>query len=216
MRSRLSRFIPIILLALVAGCSTHVTVTGKYPTPLSSSIPAHAGILLDDSFRAYTYLQDNNSGEVTIQLGDAQARLFNTIFASLFDTTSQLTARPDGTNPALDLIIVPQVEEMQIAQPYDNQLEVYEVWIKYNLQVLDNRGETIADWIMTAYGKTPSRTLTSSSEALNQASIVALRDAGARITTSFTRVPEINQWLAERPPRSAATSAASDAKGELE
>src|SRR5690606_9414731 len=94
-----------------------------------------------------------------------------------------------------DLILVPSVEEIQVAMPFETQLKVFEVWLKYNISVYDGQGQPVADWIMTAYGKTPSRFLSSDEDALNQAAVVALRDAGARLLVEFRRVPEIHAWL---------------------
>ena len=96
------------------------------------------------------------------------------------------------------VLVVPEVEEVQLATPTETKLNVYEVWLKYNLKVYDGRGQPIADWLMSAYGKTQNRTLESDSDALNQATVTALRDAGARLVIGFHRVPEIRQWLASR------------------
>jgi hypothetical protein len=95
-------------------------------------------------------------------------------------------------------MIVPEITEVQLATPMETQLNVYEVWLKYNLKVYDGNGQPVADWMMSAYGKTQSRFLKSDEEALNQATVMALRDAGARLLTGFQQIPEIRQWLANR------------------
>ena len=123
--------------------------------------------------------------------------MFGNLFEGMFKNTVTLQSHPDH-GASVDLVIIPHVEEIQIATPKDNRLKVYEVWIKYNMQVFDKRGNTIADWIMTSYGKTPTATLTSSAKSLNLAAIVALRDAGARMATGFTRVPEIQGWMIQQ------------------
>ena len=180
----------ILSALLVSACSTNVFVKGDYPSPLGKDIPFTAGILFDEKFKEHTFTRDS----IEIKLGDAQTRMFDNLFKGMFKNTVPLQTHPDES-AAVDLVIIPHVEEIQIATPKDNRLKVYEVWIKYNMQVFDGNGSAVADWIMTAYGKTPTATLKSGAKSLNLASIVALRDAGARMATGFTRVPEIRGWM---------------------
>ncbi len=72
------------------------------------------------------------------------------------------------------------------------------MWIKYHLKVFDSQGNLIADWIQTAYGKTPTAMFKSEEEALNEAMVVALRDVGAGLALRFHHVPEIKKWLKQR------------------
>ena len=185
-----NRALAALGLLLMTACSTNVFVKGDYPSPLGRQMPFTAGLHFDEAFRNYTFERESTE----IKFGDAQTRLFQTVFAGMFRDTVQLDNYPDES-PAADLVIVPHVEEVQIATPYENRLKVYEVWIKYNMQVFDGDGNAVADWIMTSYGKTPTATLKSGAKSLHLASIVALRDAGARMATGFARVPEIQGWL---------------------
>jgi len=63
------------------------------------------------------------------------------------------------------------------------------------LKVFDGQQQLMADWVLTAYGKTPTAFLKSDEAALNEAMVIALRDLGAGIALRFGHVPEINQWL---------------------
>ncbi len=69
------------------------------------------------------------------------------------------------------------------------------MWIKYQFELLAPDGSTITNWTMPAYGKTPTAFLKSSKQAINLASVMALRDSGAAFITGFPRVPEVAQWL---------------------
>jgi hypothetical protein len=183
---------------LLFGCSTNVTVNGDYPTALVARQPLDVGLVLDDGFSSYRFTSEkDNRQPVTMALGASQATLFNRVFADMFQSSATLKTLPTGQN-TLDLMIVPEVVEVQLATPMETQLNVYEVWLKYNLKVYDGSGQPVADWMMSAYGKTQSRFLKSDEEALNQATVVALRDAGARLLTGFQQIPEIRQWLAKR------------------
>ena len=196
-KTLLNRLILVHTVLLLAACSTNVFVKGDYPTPLGKPIPYHVGMVFDDNFKDHTFTRDN----IEIKLGDAQTRMYTTLLNGMFANSTLLKSR-ETPPPEVDLFIVPNVEEIQIATPADNRLKVYEVWIKYNMQMFDRDGNSVADWLMTCYGKTPTATLKSRAKALNLASIVALRDAGARMATGFVRVPEVQGWLIRQTTKS--------------
>lgn len=186
-------FFLIATLLLLGGCATEVVVRGQVPKPLGDQLPVTAALVLDGDFKSYSYREEGKGKrKVSFGIGQAQADMFRTITKSLFREVIEVdvVSADKGT-----LSLYPKVDEIQLATPFDNQLKVFEVWIRYNLRVFDDEGDLLADWIMTAYGKTPTRFLGSDEEALNQAAMVALRDAGARLTLELTRVPEIRQWL---------------------
>lgn len=197
-------FIPIIRLTLViasillTACSTNVTVTGDYPSALTQPMPYHVGLVLDDTFTNYTY-ESGEEQDVNMALGKSQTKLFNQVFSDMFTRSSQLQTASNPSAQNIDLMVVPHVEEVQLAMPFETRLNVFEVWLKYNLQVFNSEGEPIADWLMSAYGKTQTRFLKSEEEALDQATTAALRDAGVKLIIGFKRVPEIRDWLETHP-----------------
>ena len=185
----------LVLAALLSGGATHVEVTGELPTPVTRRFPLSATLVLEPEFRAYR-LEVSEPNTVSLALGDSQADLFRTVAGAMFQELRVSDRMPDPATT--DLVLVPRVAEVQIATPTETQLKIFEVWISYRVALLDKSGETIAEWPLAAYGKTPSRMLESASDAFNQASIMALRDAGAAMITSFTRTPGVEAWLAAR------------------
>jgi hypothetical protein len=95
----------------------------------------------------------------------------------------------------VDAVLIPEVVELQYALPAQTNVKVYEIWIRYRLQLVTSGGDPIADWNMSAYGKTPTALLQTDQSAVNLAAVMALRDAGANFATSFGRVPEVQAWL---------------------
>ena len=95
-------------------------------------------------------------------------------------------------------MIIPSVREVQVSTPSENYLNVFEVWIKYSLEIQTADGETIDSWFMPAYGKTPDAFMASKSRAIEEASIIALRDAGAKLMLDFYRIPAIYGWMMEQ------------------
>jgi len=180
--------------SVLTACSTNVTVSGDYPSALTKPLPYHVGLVLNDSFTNYTFESDREQN-VVMALGKSQSKLFDQIFSDLFSSFSRLQTASIIAGNNVDLVVVPHVEEVQLAMPFETRLNVFEVWLKYNVQVFDSDGEPIADWLMSSYGRTQTRFLKSEEEALNQATTAALRDAGVRLVIGFKRVPEIYEWL---------------------
>ena len=193
----------VLVSLLLSACATRVEVDGKFPAALIHKLPLRSIVVFDEAFANYRF-ESTEGPEVSISVGQIQVELFTSLTDSLFQYSATTTQMP--TNSEADLIIVPNVEDVQISMPNQSRLKVFEVWIKYNLQVFEGTGEPVADWIMTAYGKTPTRFLKSDTEALQQASMVAMRDAGAHFITGFARVPEIRQWLRHRSTPTSTTT----------
>jgi hypothetical protein len=185
---------------LLAACSTNVVVSGDYPSALTKPLPYHVGLVLNNSFTQYTFKSEEEQN-VTMALGQSQSKLFDRVFTDIFANKSRLqtVTKQTATTPnPIDLMIVPSVEEVQLAMPFETRLNVFEVWIKYNVQVFNSNGEPIADWLMSAYGKTQTRFLKSEEAALDQATTSALRDAGVRLIIGFERIPEIRDWIEQK------------------
>ncbi|WP_199611037.1 hypothetical protein [Flocculibacter collagenilyticus] len=192
---------------LLISCSSSFKVEGDYPTPIVNQLPYTLGVVYDDAFRNYEYVESaKGRAEWHIDIGDAQTELFSTILPAMFEAVvplSHVTAatqrnraiEPETMANNVDLVLSPVLTDFQYNLPKETKVKMYEVWMKYNLRVYEPDGELIADWILTAYGKTPVGFMTSNEEALNQAMVIALRDLGAGVSLTFTKVPEINAWL---------------------
>lgn len=190
-------FLPITILLLSSCGPTNVAVQGEYPRPLTRKIPLDAGIIISPEFREHVY-SDNSHGELNIDIGKAQTGLFLEIFEGMFQSSVEVKSIEESKTKGLDLTISPHVEDIQVALPQDTRLEVFEFWVRYNIQVFDEQGQPVADWVMTCYGKTMDQFMESKEAAINQAAVIALRDAGAQLVTRFHRAPGVKDWLKER------------------
>lgn len=194
----------LIIGAALSGCTHTLIVEGKFPPPLVNEIPLVAGLHLPTEFKSYRYIEaSEDRAKWIIDMGEAQSSMFQTVLPGMFVQVRELNTLTfaegnDGKTPDVDFVITPRIEEFQYTLPSETKIKVYEIWLKYNVQVFDNRGTLIADWILTAYGKTPSGFMQSDEAALNQAVVVALRDAGANLALNFANVPEVRAWLAQR------------------
>ncbi|WP_295798498.1 hypothetical protein [uncultured Microbulbifer sp.] len=189
----------LALAALVAACSHTVRVDGQFPQPIGDKHPLTVGVYLSDDFRQFTYSENRDDrDEWNINTGRAQKNLFETVLSSMFKETVNINQYPSNLPTGVDLVIVPEVRELQFTMPRETRVNIFEVWIKYDMHAYDSQGDAVAEWVITAYGKTPTAFLKSQEAALAQAINVALRDAGATLYTGFERVPELQAFLANK------------------
>lgn len=192
----------VLSLLFLSGCSSTLIVEGKFPEPLVDTVPINVGIYYPPAFSDWQYEESSEERpKWIILMGQAQQEMFTNVLPGIFDSVTILTSLPEAGTPApVDIVMQPMTEEFQYTMPSETQVDVYEVWLKYNIQVFHPNGDILADWILTAYGKTPQGFIQSYESGLNQAIVVALRDAGANLALNFKRVPEIRDWLESRSP----------------
>lgn len=191
----------LVLCSLLVGCTATSTITigGSYPSPLVPQLPLTLGVIYDDAFSSYSFTEvDEYSGEdqYIINSGASQVDLFNTILPAVFTEVVFLSSSDDPSSYSdLDMIFEPTIEEFQIGLPQKTRLDVYEIWVKYNMQLFAPDGGSIADWVMTAYGKAPYSNFGSVDAGVNEAAVEAFRDLAATFSLGFTSIPEVNSWL---------------------
>ena len=201
-----------ILLFVVACTSREVVVEGAFPTPLIDPVPVSVGILFTQEFREHELIDDaTGRGEVSwrVSTGSAQVDFWSTLFPAFFQNVVFINSYEDLETYDVDAVLIPEVSEVQYAIPLYTSVKVYEIWMRYQLslvepeQIMDADNKTInlenmqafAEWPLTAYGKTPTAFMQSDVDAVNLAAVMALRDAGANFITSFARVPGVMDWI---------------------
>ncbi len=189
------------LLLVLAGCGTSdVVVEGSFPTPNIGKLPVSVAVHYDDALRDFSYVEYSETGreEFTVASGRSHVELFDTLLPAMFEEVVEVDALEDARRLPVDAVFAPMIEEFQLALPAKTRLDVYEVWIKYNMRLLTAEGDYIADWVVTSYGKTPQETFRSDEASINTAAVGALRDLASSFSLSFTRRPEVRDWLAGR------------------
>ena len=191
----------LLVLGLLGACSTkEVVVSGNFPPPLMEPLPVALGVWYEPEFAAHEFY-DEAKGRADstwiVKTGEAQVDMWGKLLNGMFLRVEQMNGKPapEQMNPAVDAVLIPRVDELQYAIPAHTNVKVYEIWMRYAFELVTTGGEPIAEWTMTAYGKTPTAFLQSDEEAVRLAGVVALRDAGAHFVTSFLKVPEVAQWL---------------------
>ena len=189
--------ISLISCFLISCGVSNLVIQGSFPTPNINKIPLSVAVYYDDALRAFSYMEYSETGreEINIESGESHIRLFNAVLPAMFEEVIEVEGFDDPNVQGVDAVFAPVIEEFQLALPEKTKLEVYEVWIKYNMRILNSRGVSLADWVVTSYGKTPTETFLSVEDGINDAAIVALRDLASSFSLNFTRVPEVQDWL---------------------
>ena len=183
----------LLALFAITGCSSsaQVQVERNFPTVVSKPKAVSASIIFNDEFKNYVATPSKNT---TIAIGSAQTLMLSNAFAGLFNKIEFVQSRVQVSFENA-LVITPLVQEVQVSTPSDTYLNVYEVWIKYSLDIQNAKGDQIDNWFMPAYGKTPDSFMLSKTNAIEEATVIALRDAGAKLLLDFYRIPSIYNWL---------------------
>lgn len=192
-------YIILVGLIFLGGCSSTATVQidADFPTVLAKPKVVSAAIIFDEDFVNYVGTPNEKT---SVSIGKSQVKLLKNAFSGLF-TTTQFTSSMDNVNADAEIFITPSVQQIQVSTPSENYLNVFEVWIKYNLKIETADGLLDTNWFMPAYGKTPDVFMSSKEKAIEEATIIALRDAGAKLLLDFYRIPVLNQWITEQQQR---------------
>lgn len=185
----------LLVMAVTSGCRSNVWVEEQFPEVVSKPRDLTGALLMDEEFRNYR-AQPNES--TSIMLGPAQAELLSKAFAGLFERLLVVSSREE-IRPDVQMVIIPTVREVQVSTPSDSYLNMYEVWIKYNLDIETSDGVPIDSWFLPAYGKTPYSNMLSRGQAIEEAAVIALRDAGAKLMLDFFRIPAVHGYLQQNP-----------------
>ena len=163
--------------------------------PLVEKVQLPIGIHLDDALSGYTHVQEvEGQGEWEIELGSAQRSMFENLLTGMF-IGHRFVERADAHNPDVAAVLVPSIEELQFTLPSQTRTEYHEVWIRYRFQMLDNRGNAVSDWPLTAYGKSHQQNHSGASASLRAAALDACRDAMADFAIRFRTFPGVKAWL---------------------
>ena len=190
-----------LMLLLIESCGVSIVVIdGSFPTPNIDKYPVSLAVIYDDALREFAFMEYTETGEeeFNIESGASHIQLFNAVLPAMFDEVMFVDTVEEAQATGADAIFAPVIEEFQLALPAKTKLNVYEVWIKYNMRLLNAEGGQIADWVMTSYGKTPVETFRTTEAAINDAAVVALRDLASGFIfgpRSFGQADGVEVWL---------------------
>ena len=197
--SRLSAVFLMSVL-LLSACSKTVVIQGSVPTPLVAQIPLRLGIYYSDSFKNFSYEESLKSeGNWTIELGQQNVLFFRELFTTLFLKVIEVDKEQLSAEAIqaleLDGVLIPEIEEYGFLTPGISGLKFYSASVKYNLRLLNRQAAVTGEWHVVGYGKSEGGTF-QGGEAVNSATLLAIRDGGARIAIDFPRQAFVKAFLA--------------------
>ena len=192
----------VVFSIMLSACNQSLTMEAEtdVPVPLMSKLPLNMAVYYNEHFRNYIYEENSEDRpNWAIKSGASMVELFDQVLPSMFQNIDHVDSINANTDNSFDGLLAPEISEMQFALPNETKSDLYEVWVKYNVKLMDSKGELIADWPLTGYGKSSTEFLKSRDKGLQAAINSAFRDAGAKFALNFNRVPPIRQWLADNP-----------------
>jgi hypothetical protein len=190
----------VIMLTLASCAASTVTVRGSYPRPNIPAMPLTIGVYYGEGLTDFVYTEFTDAGkeEYFVETGDTHKDLFNTVLPAMFQRVVVLNNPADAVAQGVDAVFIPRINEFQLGMPQKTRLDAYEVWVRYNMRLTGADGSYIADWVMTAYGKTTTASFSTAERGINDASVAALRDLASNFSLGFTGVPDVRDWLQTR------------------
>ena len=188
-----------MLVGLLGGCGSTVTMeTPTIPVPLIEKIPASIGLRMPAEFDHFVHDEEIIGREQwTIDLGNSNAALFKQLFGFMFNKVTVLTSTDDPQSFPIDALLEPMIDAFEFSVPNQSKTEAFAVWIRYRIKVFDYNGDEVADWPVSAYGKSQTASV-SGSEALERAAILAMRDAAALMIMKLDEATGISSMAATR------------------
>ena len=184
-------------LLILQSCTTSVVVEGSVPTPLVNKIPARVGVFYSEEFRSFRHKEEiREAGNWDIDLGPQNLTFFSNLLDSLFLDVEQVREPPLTAEEMADLdgVVVPRIEKYGFLTPSVSGLKFYSASIEYRIALYNSAGEKIGDWNIIGYGKSEGGMFTAD-EAINEATVLAIRDGGARIAIELIDQPAVREWM---------------------
>ena len=203
-------FLVMAMLLFLPSCTTSVVVEGSVPTPLVSVIPARVGVYYSDEFRNFMHEEViRDSGSWRIDLGKQNLGFFQNLTKSLFTGVQEVDQSALATEEIVNLndvfvsseemknldgVFVPTIKKYGFLTPSISGLKFYSASIEYSIAMFNKVGAKIGDWSIVGYGKSEGG-MFSSDDAVNEATVLAIRDGGARIAIELIDQPAVQAWL---------------------
>lgn len=183
------------LCAVLAGCGgAQVKLADPtIPEPLIDRLPISVAARYPENFEHFVHEERVIGKEKwTIDLGRANGILFTQLFSSMFTQYQVIDQETDPRDLGIDALIELSIDAFEFSVPNQSQTEEFAVWIRYRLKIYDDKGDQVANWPISAYGKAPSTTF-GGDEALRRAAVLAMRDAAALVILQMDKATGISK-----------------------
>ena len=181
-----TKLILSIFIVILSGCTSQsITISSSIPVPLVISnndlrvVSYFGNNVANYQFSSEVLEETNNSWEINFQ--DTQKNIFTIILNSFFDDNEITDSLDNISDTSVDLIMGFNLESFEFLTPQIASNNKYSVWIKYKINIYDQKKELIQNWLITGYGEQLTGSFEGNDAILNAINI-ALRDVGANLT----------------------------------
>lgn len=177
----------VAALALLAACGPlNLVATARIPEPLVVKIPVTVALFMPPEFMEYVHQEERWGTDYNIAIGNAQTNAISRLLNAMFERVIVVDSLNAGSQAgeSIAAILEPSVEEFAFVTPRDAGSPFFAVSIKYRVNVYLPDGKLADSWGFTGYGTAPAGGL-SNTEPLQNATALAMRDAGAKLAVEF-------------------------------
>jgi len=173
----------LLLVVLCQSCTQSIVINTTVPEPLVEKIENfNLAVIYEDNIQNYQYenINSKSSACCEIDFSDSQLNLFRKILQSFFPGLIEL---PDNNSEMLsnvDLYMEPQLDAFEFLSPEESRNDKYAVWLKYKIDIYDNKQTLLLNWDITGYGEQNTGSF-GVGESLTKAIDLALRDTGVNL-----------------------------------
>lgn len=176
----------LVTILSLAGCGgAKISPMPVLPRALVDKVPVHVGVVITAEQRNYVHSETRSGATWTVALGEGQRKLALDVLRATFNEVSEFANVDSARNASgVQALFEPITEQYSFATAQETGGGYVAVTIRYRINVLAPNGERYDSLTLTGYGTAMAEGL-SSSEPINVATQVAMRDAAARFLTQF-------------------------------
>ena len=173
----------LLLVVLCQSCTQSIVINTVVPEPLVEKIENfNLAVIYEDNIQNYQYANINSKSSACceIDFSDSQLNLFRKILQSFFPGLIELPNNNSEMLSNVDLYMEPQLDAFEFLSPEESRNDKYAVWLKYKIDIYDNKKALLSNWNITGYGEQNTGSF-GVSESLTKAIDLALRDTGVNL-----------------------------------
>ena len=173
----------LLLVVLCQSCTQSIVINTTIPEPLVEKIENfNLAVIYEDNIQNYQYenINSKSSACCEIDFSDSQLNLFRKILQSFFPGLIELPNNNSEMLSNVHLYMEPQLDAFEFLSPEESRNDKYAVWLKYKIDIYDNKKTLLSNWYITGYGEQNTGSF-GVSESLTKAIDLALRDTGVNL-----------------------------------
>ena len=177
----------LLLIVLCQSCTQSIVINTTVPDPLVEKIENfNLAVIYEDNIQNYQYenINSKSSACCEIDFSDSQLNLFRKILQSFFPGLIELPNNNSEKLSNVDLYMEPQLDAFEFLSPEESRNDKYAVWLKYKIDIYDNKKTLLSNWNITGYGEQNTGSF-GVSESLTKAIDLALRDTGVNLAITI-------------------------------